>query len=266
MKKTEMAIATDAFGESTKLEDIEEELRQISEAGFTHIHWCNEWDGEYIYSGYEMMQIREWMDQYGLKAKSLHSTRGSRKKARVIEGHYRKDYTSEWEYNRKAGVEVLKNRVDMAACLGASDMVLHLYVPHLSMEQDPALKERYYGQVEKSLDELQPYCLEKGVRISMECLFDVPLEYMEEQWDWILQKYPKEFIGFCFDSGHANMLWHERVPEIVRKYGERIYAVHLHDNFGSSDSHWHPGEGNIDWKEVMAALAESVYELPLLLK
>lgn len=89
---------------------------------------------------------------------------------------------------------------------------------------------------------------------------------MLAQWDWVLEKYPKEFLGFCVDTGHINLVWHEKLPQIIRKYGERIYSVHLHDNFGQEDSHMHPGEGNIDWKETMAALAESVYELPLTLE
>ncbi|MBS6194551.1 MAG: sugar phosphate isomerase/epimerase [Clostridiales bacterium] len=266
MKRTELAIATDMFGESERLEDLELLLKKISEAGFTHIHWCHEWDGDYIYSHYEMEQIREWMDQYNLKAKSLHATKGSRREVTAIEGHYRKDYTSEWEYNRKAGVELVKNRIDFAACIGAEDIVLHLYVPFASMEQNPEVKKSFYRQVEKSMDELQPYCLEKGVRICLESLFDMPEEYMLEQWDWVLEKYPEEFLGFCLDTGHVNLVWHEKLPQIIRKYGERIFAVHLHDNFGKGDNHLIPGQGNIDWKETMAAFAESAYELPVLLE
>lgn len=153
MNRTELAIATDMFGESTRLEDIELLLKKIAETGFTHIHWCHEWSGDYIYSRYEMEQIREWMDKYNLKAKSLHATRGSDKNDFEIEGHYRKDYTSEWEYNRKAGVELIKNRVDLAACIGATEIVLHLYVPYQSIEKDPGLREilpsgrKIYGRV-----------------------------------------------------------------------------------------------------------------------
>lgn len=266
MKTTELAISTDYYADSTKLEDIQDLLKKISEAGFTHIHWCHEWDGDYIYSRYEMEQIREWMDLYHLGAKSLHATKGSAKDVFGNTWHSRKDYTSDWEYNRKAGVELIKNRIDLAECLGASDIVLHLYVPYIAIEEGRVNKEAFYGQVKKSMDELQPYCLEKGMRICMETLFDMPEECMLEQMDWFQENYPKEFIGFCLDSGHVNMVWHEKMPEIIHRYGERIYAVHLHDNDGEHDNHSVPGEGTINWEETMAALAESAYELPLTLE
>lgn len=262
----ELAIATDFAGESTRLEDIEMLLKQIKEAGFTHVHWCHEWEGDYIYSRWEMEQMKEWFDKYGLKAKALHATKGSRRNVNMIDGHYRKDYTSEWEYNRKAGVELIKNRVDLAACLGAREIVLHLYVPHLTIRKQPEVKARFYAQVKKSLDELYPYCIEKGVRICLENLFDMPSDDVLEQWDMLLGMYPKEFLGICLDTGHGYMSWGDRLPEIIRKYGDRLFAVHIHDNCGTVDFHLIPGQGQIRWQQLMGALKESAYELPLLME
>lgn len=266
MKKTELAIATDFAGESTELEQIRDMLVSVAKAGFTHIHWCHEWDGDYIYSSYEMQQIREWMDQYGLKAKALHATKGSRRNVNIRREHYRKDYTSDWEYNRKAGVELIKNRVDLAECLGAGEIVLHLYVPHFTIRENPGAKENFYACVCKSMDELMPYCTQKGVRICLENLFDMPGEYVMETWDRLFAKYPPEFLGICLDSGHANMIWGNEMTEVIRKYGDRLYAVHLHDNYGAADFHMIPGEGRIDWKSVMTALAQSAYEGPLVME
>lgn len=266
MSRTELAIATDFAGESTELEQIRGTLEKIAEAGFTHIHWCHEWDGDYIYSRYEMQQIREWMDQFGLKSKALHATKGSGRDVNIRREHYRKDYTSDWEYNRKAGVELIKNRVDLAVCLGASEIVLHLYVPHFTIRENPEVKENFYDCVCRSMDELMPYCLQKGVRICLENLFDMPGEDVMEVWDRLFARYPAEFLGLCFDSGHANMLWGNQMVDIIRKYGERLYAIHLHDNNGAADFHMIPGNGRIDWESVMGALAESAYEGPLVLE
>lgn len=262
----ELAVNTDFAGESRQLEQIKLTLEQIARAGFTHIHWCHEWDGEYLYSSYEMRQIREWMDEYGLRSKALHSTKGSAKDVNVREGHFRKDYTSDWECNRRAGVDLIKNRVDLAEALGASEIVLHLYVPYLTIQRRPEAKEEFYACVCKSLDELMPYCLEKRVRICLENLFDMPGEYMLEAWDRLFARYPKEFLGLCYDTGHANMVWRGQAPEIVGRYADRLYAVHIHDNNGAMDSHWIPGDGSIRWEEVMETIARSAYEGPLLLE
>ena len=56
----DLAMTTDFRGEFSKIEDIESCLREIAEAGFSHIHWCFEWTGDYYYSKAEMYQIREW--------------------------------------------------------------------------------------------------------------------------------------------------------------------------------------------------------------
>ena len=257
---------TDFAGESTQLEQIKAVLEQIARAGFTHIHWCHELDREYMYSVYEMRQIREWMDEYGLVSKALHATKGSARDVEIREGHYRKDYTSNWEYNRKAGVELIKNRVDLAEALGASEIVLHLYVPYLTIQRQPETKEDFYGCVYRSLDELMPYCREKKVRICIENLFDVPDKYMLEAWDRLFARYAKEFLGLCYDTGHANMVWRESAPEILGRYADRLYAVHIHDNNGAMDSHWIPGDGGIQWEKVMDVIARSAYEGPLLLE
>ena len=65
----ELGFASDFGGQSTKLSEIREGLRRISEAGFTHVHWCHEWDGDYLYAPSEMLQIKSWFDTFGLKAK-----------------------------------------------------------------------------------------------------------------------------------------------------------------------------------------------------
>lgn len=266
MKGRELAINTDFADENAQLERVRDVLRKIANAGFTHIHWCYEWEGEYIYSSYEMQQIREWMDEYGLKSKALHATKGSVRNVNIREKHYRRDYTSNWEYNRKAGVELIKNRVDLAEVLGASEIVLHLYVPHITIAQKPESKEDFYACTCRSLTELMPYCLEKRIRICLENLFDMPGEYMLEAWDRLFAKFPPEFLGLCYDTGHANMIWGGQSPDILKAYQDRIFAVHLHDNDGDSDSHRIPGRGTVNWEAVMEMLAGSAYDAPLLLE
>lgn len=263
---TELAIATDYRGEGKSMESLRDTLKAISKAGFSHIHWCHEWDGEYLYSVYEMQQIRAWLQEYRLKVKAVHATKGSKRNVNRTDEHFRRDYTSDWECCRKAGVELIQNRVDLAAYLGAGEIVLHLYVPFESIEEGKIRKSDFYSSVKKSFDELLPYCMEKGVKICIEDLFDMPERYVTELWDWVIESYPAELMGICFDSGHANMIWHENLPQIAQKYRDRIFSVHLHDNFGEKDSHMIPGNGNINWEELMKALSSSAYRLPLVLE
>lgn len=270
----ELGINTDFQGELDRIEDIENSLKLIAEAGFTHMHWCFEWDGDYLYAGSEMQQIREWMDKYNLRAKSLHSSKGSRRGGvERITAHYRKDYTSSVEYNRIAGTELIKNRVELAHVLGATEIVLHMYLPYQDFVEVPGAKEAFYETVYRSLDELQPFCREKNVRICIENLFEAPGELQIEQFDRLFARYPADFLGLCLDTGHANLVWgNEFVKELVERFGDRLYSIHMHDNKGwgteegCNDAHALPGEGNIDWKTVMEALKKTAYEQPWVLE
>ena len=267
----DLAMTTDFRGEFSKIEDIESCLRDIAEAGFSHIHWCFEWTGDYFYSKAEMYQIREWMEKYGLKAKSLHASKGSRCEScdTKQKGHYRKDYTSDIEFNRIAGRELIENRVELAHIIGATEIVLHMYLPFLDFQDKPETKEVFYRQAFRSLDELEPFSKERNVRICIENLFEAPGELQLEQFDLLFGRYSKEFLGFCLDTGHANLVWGDSFIEVlVERYKDRLFSIHMHDNKGWGDepgcvdAHRLPGEGTIDWKRLMGVLRTSAYDLP----
>ena len=93
-------------------------------------------------------------------------------------------------------------------------------------------------------------------------------EWME-QFDLLFARYPKEFLGFCLDTGHANLVWGDSFIEVlVELYKDRLFSIHMHDNKGwgdepgCGDAHRLPGEGNIDWKRLMGVLRTSAYKLP----
>ena len=271
----ELAISTDFEREYVRIEDIKRSLEQIAAAGFTHMHWCYEWDGDYIYAVAEMEQIRDWMVGYGLQPKSLHASKGSNKRGEdgCVNGHYRKDYTSELEPNRIAGVELIKNRVDLAHMLGTTEIVLHMYLPYEEFTKRPEYKEIFYRQVCRSLDELMPYCLERQVRICLENLYEAPGELQIEQFSRLFARYPADFLGLCLDTGHANLVWgRDFVEKLVRPFKDRIYSVHFHDNKGwgqepgCGDAHRIPGDPDFPWQELMEVMKESAYEAPLVLE
>lgn len=62
-------------------------------------------------------------------------------------------------------------------------------------------------------------------------------------------------VGICFDAGHCNIFTAVPLKEWLKVLGPYIIETHLHDNLGDLDSHLVIGDGNIDFKEVFAALA-----------
>jgi sugar phosphate isomerase/epimerase len=279
------AFATDYNGENRNTADIKENLAKLARAGFTHVHWGHEWDGPYSYSVYEMLQIREWLDELGLKAKGVHASDGARRSRVKTMYHYAwrqeniRDYTSENEYNRLAGVELIKNRVDLAHALDAENIVLHMQLPYKSFQEDPSFQDRYYTQACKSFDELVYYCKARNIRICIENLPGAPPEYQRRQFDFLFGRYDRDFLGFCFDTGHANIICSDNL-EFARRYQDRIYMVHMADNHGLSseecwedgpgmsacDEHLLPFEGSFDWEGFAPILAASPYKPPYLLE
>jgi sugar phosphate isomerase/epimerase len=277
------ALATDYRGESRNTEKIRRTLSSIAGAGFSHIHWCHEWRGGYLYSVYEMRQLREWLDERGLKTKGVHASSGE------IHSHYTsvaeynterenlKDYTSENECSRLAGVELIRNRVDLARELETGEIVLHLPLPFKIFEADSFFKERFFAGAFRSFDELKPYCLERKVRICIENLPGCPEHHQREMFDRLFERYDPDFMGLCFDTGHGN-LHSKNCLDLARRYLQRLFIAHIHDNHGAFpapgaassvrdlDEHRIPFEGTFNWQGFAELLAGSPYQLPYLME
>lgn len=69
-------------------------------------------------------------------------------------------------------------------------------------------------------------------------------EYLE----CIFQNIRSDRLGFCFDSGHCNVFTPEY--DYLSKYGNKLIALHLHDNDGLEDWHSLPYMGNINWNKI----------------
>jgi Sugar phosphate isomerases/epimerases len=72
-------------------------------------------------------------------------------------------------------------------------------------------------------------------------------------------------LGFCYDSGH-DYIWSQSPHEILKRYREKLFAVHLHDNKGLADDHLPAGKGIVNWETVLAEISKSSYKGSLTLE
>lgn len=63
-------------------------------------------------------------------------------------------------------------------------------------------------------------------------------------------------LGVCWDIGHANLINPDQYNDIA-KLGDRLFAVHIQDNFGLHDDHIAPLMGTVDIDSVMRGLIDS---------
>ncbi len=212
-------------------------LRRIAEAGFSHIHWCHHWNTDFMYSDSEIDQIGQWFQEYGLQLNDLHASDGQEK-----------FWVSSEEYRRQAGVELVKNRINMAAKLGSDVIIMHV---HAEPRQEE-FNQIYWVQLQKSLDEIEPYARKRGVRVAAE-----NLGYNFDTLDKLFTKYNPDYIGLCYDSSHANIAG-DRMGR-MEPHKERLISIHLNDTDGASDQHKLPFTGTVDWSRLTRIIAESTY-------
>jgi len=221
----DLSITTDYAADTGSPEPY---LRRIADAGFSHIHWCHHWNTDFLYSRWEIDQIRRWLRDFGLRLLDLHASAGREK-----------NWASPREYERRAGVELVENRLEMTARLAGDVIIMH--VPGEPEDLDP---------VRRSLDELEGCTRERGIRIAIEN-GDFPTIGK------LLAAYPPDYLGLCYDSGHGNM-----IPDGLDQLatlGERLISIHLHDNDGRGDQHNLLFSGTVDWPRLADVLADSSY-------
>lgn len=72
----------------------------------------------------------------------------------------------------------------------------------------------------------------------------------------------EEMFGICLDTGHANLIG-KNICEYIKKIGERLTILHIHDNMGHKDSHLIPytqdTPGGIDWDGFVEGLRHVGY-------
>jgi sugar phosphate isomerase/epimerase len=210
-------------------------LRRIAEAGFSHVHWCHQWNTDFLYSRPEIDQIAAWLREFGLALTDLHASDGVEKR-----------WVSPREYERQAGVELVQNRIEMTARLGSDVIIMHL--GSVPAEEEP--RAAFWTQLWKSLDELQGFARQHGVRIAIE----------NGQFAAIRQvfaRYGPDYVGLCYDSGHGNVSG-DGLDE-MEALKDRLISIHLHDNDGTGDQHNPLFTGTVDWPRLARVLATSAY-------
>jgi sugar phosphate isomerase/epimerase len=215
-------------------------LKRIAEAGFSHIHWCHHWRTDFIYSDCEIEQIAKWLYEYGLKVNDLHASAG-----------VEKGWVSAMEYERLAGVELVKNRISMTARLSSDVIVMH--VP--SEPEDAGERNVFWTQLLKSLDAIEPYARDHGVRIAIENLYPDNFGTIGK----IFSKYSPDYIGLCYDSGHGNLGTCSDGLDHLERLKDRLISMHLSDNDGTGDQHNLLFSGTVEWARLARIIAESSY-------
>lgn len=233
-----VSITSDMFNYSFKIV-MEKKLQLFAEHGFRYIHWCDDWNNDVVYAQDEIGMYNQLIGKAGLRCIDVHGTATSRIRIDAEEDALQDQY-----------VQLLENRIEFCSSVGGDAVVVH---------PPPTRGEGYSSSLRRSLrvfEKVRPLCEDLGITLAIENCF--PKD--EEAISFYLDKFPPEFVGFCFDSGHAHM--NGNLNQLLG-FGERLRALHLHDNRGEKDDHQPPFWGTIDWKRVLRWIKDSRYTKPI---
>ncbi len=155
-------------------------------------------------------------------------------------------------------IDYLKRALECTAEAGGKICVIHPMNNGTPQEN----AEMYY--------ELLPFAKECGVKIAT-----------ENMWNWLpdaqhssfaacatpesfnahLDAVNDDFLVACLDIGHAEMKGSNTTAvEMIKALGNRLKALHIHDNDKLHDSHQPPFTMNIDFAPIVKALKEINYD------
>ncbi len=227
------SITTDMFNYSFQL-DLETKLRLFADQGFRFLHWCDDWNNGLLYSKEDFKLFRQLVESHGLKCQDVHGSDapgikiGSRD-----EGAFEKY------------VQLLRNRIEFCSAIGGDAVVVH-----------PPKAASDYARSCEAIESVRTLCEDLGIVLAAENCFAADDKLLARYFE----EFAPEFVGYCFDSGHANV--YNNIDDLM-KFSSRLKVLHLHDNRGKEDEHQPPFYGSVDWQRVMRWIKTSGYSKPL---
>jgi len=172
------------------------------------------------------------------------------------------------ELNAYLWEEVAPKSLRICYFLGCTNIVIH----GVKLAQFYGSEEAEWAKTREFIESLAPTAKELGITICIENLYTGQGEHIVEgpccnavkaakRIDEINEKYSAEVLGFCLDTGHANLVGLD-FEKCILTLGPRLKVLHIHDNDGVRDLHQIPfvytrsreNVSSTDWKGFVSGL------------
>ncbi len=224
---------------------ISEQLEKIGATPFRLVSL----GGDATHSGYltpgGRLRVSTLAEEQGIKIDSLHAPYGVRHDLSLVDSE-----------ERMAAVCRIAMTMAAAVELKANTVILHLQ----SWPAEPGVQN--IDALLRSLEALIESAENMRIRLAAE---NLPGQIAHDFLTRAFDEFQSDYFGFCYDSSH-DQLGPEKPYEIIERYADRLFAVHLSDNDGADDRHWIPFTGIVDWERICYILNKSRYTHSLLLE
>lgn len=155
----------------------------------------------------------------------------------------------------KYSVEYCGELIKKGADIGIDKFVIH-------PSGEPIEEECRRDRIEcakDSLDKLAELAKKEGAVIAVE---DLPRTCLGRDSGDIKELISaNDVLRVCFDTNH---LLSEATVDFIHNVGDKIITTHISDYDRINERHWLPGEGIINWQELLQALKDVGYNGPWL--
>ena len=141
---------------------------------------------------------------------------------------------------------VAPKSLEICAFFGCPYIVIHGFKLSRNLGSEAA----EWAQTKQFLETLAPLAKELKVTLCLENIYTTVGGHIVEgpccdvrkavaRIDQMNEKFGSEILGFCFDTGHANLIGVD-FENFITTLGKRLKVLHIHDNDGISDLHQIP--------------------------
>lgn len=155
-------------------------------------------------------------------------------------------------------VETTKRCIEISRMLGVKWAVVH----PVSDRAFAVDREKNLAYNHEIYDKYVELASKYGVGLAFENMADLEgnrrYGVVADELNDIVDSYNSEYVGACWDFGHANKV-HLKQSQQIEALGSRLKATHVDDNIGQTDLHTIPYLGTVDWADAVSALKKIGY-------
>jgi len=228
-----------------KLSDIENIERKLKQVDFKYIWGFTASLG--LFNEKEKNKYIKFLKENNLVIEQVHSLFGSEYDLSHLE-----------DSKRDIFIEGVKKEIEKLKELDVRNYVIHCS----GLVEDENRKERITIFMD-SLERILAVAEKVKMKIALENIaFKQKVIGTAEELNEIIRAFNSEYLGVCFDTGHANLSKDPKKEFYLLK--DKIFTFHIHDNDGMRDLHLPPPFGVFDWNWFIKQLDKTKHKvLPL---
>lgn len=239
-------------GNFGRFEDLR--FEKIKEAGFSSVNYEIANTTKFLYTS-SFDEAKE----YVLKEKELAQNAG----VDIYQAHgpWRWPPVDSTIEERRVGINIMERSIRLASIMNCKYWAIHPIMPFGIEDIGSGNEAKTFELNVLFMRELLSIAKEYGVVI---CLENMPFPKFSlsttEEIVKVVNEIDDDNFKVCLDTGHVVCLNNETPADAVRRIGNKLSALHVHDTMVGYDYHLMPYSGVVDWVDFGKSLNEISFD------